>query len=607
MATLLSCQALSKSYSARPLFRDISFGISDGDRIGLIGPNGSGKSTLLKILAGLETPDSGQVSRRAGVQVGYVPQEEAFPPGATVGDILYAALAGSGDDEMEQFLRVERTLDQIGFMDGEGGDQEALSLSGGWRKRLSIARVLIGQPDVILLDEPTNHLDIEGVLWLEGVLANNGPSPLTYLLISHDRAFLQNVAGRIIELNPAYPQGFLASEGNYADFLGKREEFLASQAHQQVALASVVRREIEWLHRGAKARTTKAKGRIEQAGELIGDLQELKTRNALAGATVSDMGFAASGRQTKEMVVAKDVSKAMGGRTLFDHANILLSPGHRVGLVGRNGSGKTTLLRLITGDLEPDKGTIKRANGLRVIWFDQSRAALDKNETLRDALSPNSDTVTFRGNTLHVSGWAKRFLFRSEQLPQSVGSLSGGEQARVLIARLMLQPADVLILDEPTNDLDIPSLEVLEESLVSFPGALVLVTHDRYLLDRVSTEVVGLMGDGSVRHFAGYDQWDDARQALPADKAKPTNKPAPAPAAPVVPLSAAERRELANMESKIEGADAVVARWQASLEDPAVASDPARLTEAWAALEASREAVAALYVRWSDLEARIVR
>lgn len=600
MATLLSCQGLRKTYSARPLFDGITFGIEDGARIGLIGPNGSGKSTLLKILAGLERPDDGTVSRRAGLRIGWVPQDEWFPEGVTVSDVLTGALAGETIDESERSVRVAMALAAAEF---PNSDQQAAVLSGGWRKRLGIVRATITEPDLMLLDEPTNHLDLEGVVWLETYLRD---ANIPYLLISHDRTFLENVAERIIELNPAYPAGFLSGDGSYSDFLEQREVFLAGQAQRQEALEGVVRREIEWLRRGAQARTTKAKGRIQQAGELIGDLKDLKQRNQAATGQVAGMDFSASGRQTKELVAVRDVTKAMGGRTLFSHVDVLLTPRQRLGVAGRNGSGKTTLLRLFAGELEPDTGTIKRAGDLRVVWFTQDRGGLDPNQPLRDALSPNSDTVRYRDSTMHVSAWAKRFLFRSDQLAQPVGSLSGGEQARVLIANLMLQSADLLILDEPTNDLDIPTLEVLEESLLSFPGAVVLVTHDRYLLDRIATTVLGLMGDGVVRHYAGYEQYEAAREAFDTEAtAKPAPKKLaePEPLRPV-PLNASERRELQNMEAKIEAAEAKAAEIEASLTTPEVATDAAKLQAAWDGLQAAKDAATALYTRWEELEAR---
>jgi ATP-binding cassette subfamily F protein uup len=296
----------------------------------------------------------------------------------------------------------------------------------------------------------------------------------------------------------------------------------------------------------------------------------------------------------------------MGDRLLFQHVNTIISPKRRVGLVGPNGSGKTTLLRLFSGELTPDSGTIRRADKLKTIWFDQDRKLPDPSLTLKDALSPNSDTVSYRDGNMHVSGWAKRFLFRSDQLSMPIASLSGGEKARVLIAQLMLQPADLLILDEPTNDLDIPTLEVLEESLLTFPGAVVLVTHDRYLLDRVSTEVMGLMGDGTIGHFADYDQWETARKAIARAQKKSAAAapvaPTPKVAAPGPALSPSEKRELAQMEAKIEAAEAAVSRLEAELIDPVVATDAPRLKKVWDDLEEARLNVTVQYGRWQELE-----
>ncbi|GAB4461051.1 MAG: ATP-binding cassette domain-containing protein [Armatimonadaceae bacterium] len=600
---LLSCQSLTKTNNARPLFEGVSFGIEEGDRVGLIGPNGSGKSTLLRILAGDEKPDNGAVAPRKGLRMVYVPQEESLPTDCTVEQTLRDALAGTGYDDTEKDLQIEMALAQASFPDRA---QQVQHLSGGWRKRLAIAHALIQEPELLLLDEPTNHLDLDSVLWLEELLATQSSA---VLFISHDRVFLENVATRILELNPAYEGGSLMSDGAYSDFLEKREAYLERQAQRQQSLAGVVRREIEWLRRGAQARTTKAKGRIGQAGELIKELGDLKQRNTLAQSTVGDMAFAASGRQTKEMISLSGVGKSLGGRQLFHDVEFIVSPKRRIGLVGPNGSGKTTLLRLLTGEIEPDTGTVRRADNLQIVWFEQDRSALEQTKTLKDALSPNSDNVNFRGGSMHVSGYARRFLFRSEQMTQPVHTLSGGEQARLLIAKLMLQPADLLILDEPTNDLDIPSLEVLEEGLTSFPGAVVLVTHDRYLLERVSTEVLGIMEDGTVRLFADYEQYAMVRESLKTTEPTPEprqkqNQKEDTPPVARVPLTASERRELAQMEETILQAEATVEKWEASLVAPEVATDPAKLQEAWNQLEAAKAAVAALYTRWEELEAK---
>ncbi|MDX1932029.1 MAG: ABC-F family ATP-binding cassette domain-containing protein [Capsulimonadales bacterium] len=599
---LVSCQSVTKAFAARPLFDGLSFGIEENEHAALIGPNGSGKSTLLRLIAGLEKPDGGTVVLRKGVRLAYVPQEESFPNDATVEGVLRDALTPFSLDDTESELRIERILEEMRFADR---GQRTATLSGGWRKRLAIARAAIVEPDLMLLDEPTNHLDLEGVLWLEDYLTN---AVFAFLLISHDRYFLENVAKRVIDLNPAYAGGFFAAEGAYSDFLEKREEYFERQNREEQALASVVRREVEWLKRGAKARTTKAKGRIEQAEGLISDLKELKTRNTLADREVAGMDFSASGRMTREMIVLKGVGKSLGGREILRNVDAVLSPRRRVGIVGPNGAGKTTLLRLMTGELLPDSGTVKQAADLKIVRFDQNRTGIDRSLTLRDALSPNSDTVVYRGNPMHVSGWAKRFLFRQDQLPQSVSALSGGEQSRLLMAKLMLQPADILVLDEPTNDLDIPTLDILGESLTTFSGAVVLVTHDRFLLDQVATEILGLMGDGTVRLFADFEQYEAAR-AVPAAPPSVSQKPAAASVKPGVTeskpaLSTAERRELAQIEGKILEAEEAVARWERSLADPAVTRDPAKLQEAWTGAETAREAVATLYARWEELESR---
>ena len=592
MAVLLSCQSLAKSFGSRPLFKDISLGVGDGERMGLIGPNGAGKSTLLKIFAGLEKPDLGTLSARRGLRTAYIPQDDTFAPGATVDSVLMEALAKQPLDDLEKDVSIEIALGKVGF---PSRTQAVDTLSGGWKKRLSLARALVQEAELLLIDEPTNHLDLEGVLWLETLLQD---APFAFVLISHDRVFLENVTNRVVELHPTYAEGFLSVNGTYSDFLVQREAYLAAQAHREDALQTQVKREIEWLRRGPQARTTKAQGRIQQAGEMIGELAELKFRNSQT--KTAGIEFSASGRKTRDLIVGKELTKSLGGRLLFQHLDLTLAPGTKLGLIGPNGSGKTTLIRLLTGDASPDSGTIKRADGLRVVLFDQSREQLDKKLSLRDALSPNSDTVIYRDNPMHVSGWAKKFLFKTEQLQTPIRFLSGGEQARILIAQLMLRPADVLILDEPTNDLDIPTLEVLEDSLLSFPGALVLVTHDRYLLDRVSTNLLALDGSGGVGHFIGLDQWVASQQPKPTLAA---TKPKYIPPAPNR-LPTAERKELAQMEAKIGAAEQEVSGLQASLEDPAVASDAEKLHAVWNALPAAQKAVAALYARWEELEAK---
>jgi ATP-binding cassette subfamily F protein uup len=586
-----------KSFGSRTLFENISLGISEGERLGLIGPNGSGKSTLLKILSGSLEPDSGTVSLRRNTRVGYVPQESDFPAGQSVAEVIAEAIAGERLDDLERAGRINLTLGRAGLTDGS---VPADSLSGGWRRRLAIARELARQPEVLFLDEPTNHLDLEGILWLEKQLA---AAPFASVVVSHDRYFLDNVVNVMAEIDKVYPDGLFRVAGSYSDFLEKKGDFLRAQSSRQEALANIVRREMEWLRRGPKARTGKSKARIDEAGRLIKDLSDLETRTVKA---VTQIDFTATDRSTKRLVSVESISRQLGGRTLFRDLSFVLSPGTRLGLLGRNGTGKTTLLRLLAGEQEPDAGRIERAAALRIVYFDQAREQLDRSQSLREGLGAHGDHVIYQDRTIHVAGWAKRFLFDSTQLDRPIASLSGGEQARVLIARLMLRPADLLLLDEPTNDLDIPTLEVLEESLGEFPGALVLVTHDRFLLDRVSTVVLGLDGQGGAELFADYWQWEAAQnRAMKAEKeAPPAAGRAPAPSAKKK-LSYLEAREWEQMESRILEAESEVAALQAEMQSPEVVSDGLRLHECYRKLQAGEARVAELYTRWAELEGKL--
>ena len=594
---IANAQQISKAFGANPLFQNVSFTISDGDRIGLIGPNGSGKSTLLRILAGDVAPDSGEVSLRKRTRLACVEQDSRFDPGATVRSVIESALDRSGVSGTDRGARFAETLGRAGFEDVEA---RAAELSGGWQKRLAIVEALVQHPDILLLDEPTNHLDLPGITWLEDLLEQ---AAFASVIVSHDRYFLENVTTAMVELNRIYPEGSLRVQGNYSTFLEKKEEFLHAQSKRHEALENLVHGEIEWLRRGAKARTRKSKARISKAGELMGELADLNARTRTATAQID---FSATDRKTKRLIELQDVACAMGTKTLFENLNFILTAGMRVGLVGPNGSGKTTLLRLLQGDLAPTAGEIRRADWLRIVYFDQTRT-LDPDVTLRRALAPDGDSIIYRDRVIHVAGWAARFLFTGEQLSQPVGRLSGGERARVLIAQLMLQPADILLLDEPTNDLDIPTLEILEESLIDFPGSLVLVTHDRYMLDRVSTIVLGLNGKGGANTFADYAQWEQWQsQRQKSDEAGPATLPTSASSTQATPtrkkLSYLDAREYATIEQRVEEAEQLVQAKRAELEDPANATDASRLVAAQSDLDAAQLALDTLYERWAELE-----
>ncbi len=569
--------------------------------MGLIGPNGSGKSTLLKILAGRAEADAGDVAIRKTTRLAYIAQDSQFTSGETVRSVVHRAFDEAKMPAAERPAREGETLGRVGFIDF---DAEAVTLSGGWRKRLAVAEALVQDPDVLLLDEPTNHLDLAGIEWLEGLLLN---APFASITISHDRYFLENVATQMAELNRIYPTGLLRVQGNYSTFLEKKDEYLLAQEKRQDALANRVRTEVEWLRRGPKARATKAKARIDKANEMIGELKDMQSRSRTANA---DIDFSATDRKTKRLIDLRQVSYGFEGRRLFKEIDFTITAGMRVGLVGPNGSGKTTFLRLVRGEMEPNSGEVRRADLLRVVYFDQLRR-LDDTVTLRQALAPDGDSVVYQERTIHVASWASRFLFSNEQLNQPVGRLSGGERARVLIAKLMLEPADLLLLDEPTNDLDIPTLEILEESLLEFRGALVLVTHDRYMLDRVSTTVLGLDGEGNTEQFADYSQWEtwmeQGRQEQKAKVAAITTpivseeKKAPSKKK----LSYLDSRDYQTIEDRIGDAEKTLSVKRERLEDPAVASDGSKIAEAYREVEDAQRAVDDLYARWAELEEKL--
>ena len=594
---LLSCQDLGKAFGGAPLFEGLSFGIFEGDHIGLVGPNGSGKSTLLKILAGIEEPSTGNRAVRKRLRFGYVPQDPSFPAESTVESVLRSALAPLHLDEHEAQGRIAVVMGKADFVDGT---QPTTTLSGGWKKRLAIARELALEPELLLLDEPTNHLDIEGILWLEELLRQE---PEAFLAVSHDRYFLESVPSRMIELNRAFAEGLLVVSGRYSTFLERKDDVLTGQASYQESLRNRVRGEVEWLSRKAKARTRKAQARVDEAGRLRSELADLDSRSKTTSAGID---FSSTERKTKRLLVAKGLTKGFGKRDVVRDLDLVLSPGLRLGLLGKNGSGKSTLLRLLAGLDRPDSGSVEPAPQLRVVMFDQHRTRLEPKASLRRTLAPFGDAVIFEGREVHVAGWAKRFLFRSDQLDTPVGRLSGGEQARVLIARLMLEPADLLLLDEPTNDLDIDTLDVLEESLMEFKGALVLVTHDRYLLDRISTHLLALDGQGGAVPYADYAQWEASQRSLPPSspvRGKPAEPPKPAPAK--ARLAYKEQREWEQMEALVLAAEKGLEAASQAAHDPKVASDHEALHERVEALAAAQSEVDRLYARWAELEGKV--
>lgn len=601
MGVLIGCQNLAKSMSHKVLFQDLNLAIEDGEKLGIIGPNGAGKSTFLKILKGLEVPDAGTIAARKGLRMAFINQEPQFPTQKTLEEVLTSAGEREGLDHDTALIEAHKLLSKLGFPDPM---QTVGTLSGGWRKRLAIAEALISNPDLVLFDEPTNHLDLRSVIWLEEFLRQ---ASFAWVLVSHDRYFLDRTARRILEIHPAYPGRWHVEDGGYSSFIEKKEAYLYDLQVKEASLANKLRREEEWLVRQPKARGTKARYRIDEAMRMKGEMQDLKQRLSTSSA---NLDFQASGRKSKQLLQLKGITKRFGERTLFQNLDFVLSPGMTVGILGDNGTGKSTLLKIMGGVEEPTEGTVQVIQNLEIVYFDQAKEQLQPDWTLKRALSEGHEAVIFRDRSVHVASWARRFQFKAEQLDTPVSFLSGGEKARVMISRLMQRKADVLLLDEPNNDLDIDTLEILEDSLEDFPGAVVLVSHDRYLLDRLCTHFLGLGPGGKITLFADYAQWE--RSLVDEGKAQKKEKQGAAAAPAAKPkttkagkLSYNEQREYEKMEESILHAEEELAAAQAAVEDPSIASQTQKLMAASDRLQKAQENVDRLYARWTELETKV--
>lgn len=594
---LISTQNIHKSYSNTLLFKDLSANFHTGEHIGLVGPNGAGKSTLLKILAGMEQVDQGELSVSVRTRIVYLPQIDLFNEHITIRQVLLEHFPDHLED-WEVQKRLNEIQEQVQFSDL---DLRVNTLSGGWKKRVAIASAIAQDCDLVLLDEPTNHLDLAGILWLESLLQK---AHFAFILISHDRLFLENTCNSIMDLDRRYKQGYLKVRGNYSQFIQDREKYLNEQHAEELSLSNKVRRETEWLRRGPKARTTKAQYRIDKAHDMIDELSELRQRNNLP--SEAGIAFEASDRRSKKLLHAKDISKTRGNKLLFKNLELFLSPGMKIGIMGANGSGKSSLINILRSELDPDTGEIELAQGVRMITLDQSRELPDESQSLKRALAPDGDTVIYRGNPLHISAWARRFLFQKDQLELPVAQLSGGERARVLLAKLMLETAEILILDEPTNDLDIPTLEVLEDSLTEFNGALLLITHDRFLMDQVCDQIIYLTGDGTVKVFADTFQLT-AYQQLLEHPSKSVEAITAAPSTHKVRHQQLKnlRREFSKLERDIEKAEARKATLDTELHDPKNATDPGKLADCSQAIENLDTNIDMLLERWEILGSEI--
>jgi ATP-binding cassette subfamily F protein uup len=612
---LVSLDHIRMAYGHLPLLDDASLLIEAGERVCIIGRNGTGKSTLLQIIGGEVIPDGGTVWRQPGLRIARLEQDVPLSTDRPVREVV---AEGFSDHPHVEDWHVDISVDMVIDRLDLPGDAIVSTLSGGWRRRVLLARALVAQPDVLLLDEPTNHLDIEAMMWLESFLEEYRGA---VIFVTHDRAFLQRVATRIVELD----RGRLTSwPGNYETFLDKKEAWLANEQIAHEKFDKKLAQEEAWLRQGIKARRTRDERRVKA-------LMEMRKERADRRVQVGQVQLQADSaeRSGKLVFEAKGVSKSFGDRTVVRNASFRVIRKDRIGLIGPNGSGKTTLLRILMGELEPDSGEIRRGTNVQIAYYDQQREQLDPERTVFETVGEGNDTVTVNGKTQHVHGYLRDFLFPPERALSPVKALSGGERNRLLLARLLTRPMNVLVLDEPTNDLDIETLELLESYLVDWPGTLLLVSHDRAFIDHVVTSTLVFEGDGRVQEYVGgYEDWLRQR-----DTGKPTGKqlaPSPVGRAPVgldapavgldapavgldfsrapaktKKLSFKEKRELEDLPKKIERMESEQKALHATIASPDFYKEPPdAIARALARIDELKSSLHDAYARWEELESR---
>lgn len=599
MALLISTYQLSKSFAGRTLFKGLNMGIEDGERVGLVGPNGAGKTTLLKILAGQLDPDSGQVTNRKGLRVGFLEQTPLFPANQTILEALLSKVKDADESiglAYEWLARLE--LSQF------GEDFIVSKLSGGWRKRVALARELMIEPDILFLDEPTNHLDITSILWLEEFLAN---APFATLIITHDRLFLQRASNKIFDLDPQNPGYLISCQGGYLEYLEFKDQMISAQETKETVMKNTLRRETEWLRRGAKARQTKQKARIQSALDLKDQVSDLSYKNRSREVGIE---FKEGEKTPQKLIEAKQISKTYSGRTLFSKFDLLVSPKTRLALLGDNGCGKSSMIRILLGEEKPDTGSIYQAEKLKVAYFEQNRDMLNPAASVLKNICPEGDYVSYQGQFVYARSYLERFMFSRDQMDLPLGRLSGGEQARMRIAQLMLHEAQVLILDEPTNDLDVATLTVLEGALRDFRGAVILVTHDRYFMDQVASDILAFHnnseGNTELHQFAGYLQWEEwftEQEIIEKERVKKLASIAKENGnKKIVKMSFKEKFELENIEKNILEMEQSLTKLQLESETPAVVSNANRVTEVYTEINKIQTKIDTAYARWTELE-----
>ncbi len=600
MATLVSAHLLAKSYATKTLFQNISFAVEDSNHIGLIGPNGAGKSTLLSIIAKLQTPDSGKISFANHLRLGYLQQKPSF----SSDDTIYLALLSACDDPYdsenialayELIARFE--LDQ--FPDAE--HKLVSELSGGWQKKVALARELMKRPNLLLLDEPTNHLDLESILWLEDYLKKE--RQVAFLTVTHDRRFLQNTSEVIFDLDPRLPNGLLRTVGSYADHLESKMQLLQGQKKLEEKRRNTMMIEKDWLSRGPQARLTKQKARIERAHDIIDEVSNLENKNRQ---NKLNLDFGKTDSSPKKLIAAESIQKSYGDRILFQKFTTMISPGHRYGLIGTNGCGKSTLLKCLIGQLPVDSGVAFVNEDIEICYFEQGKDSLKPEVSLIKTICPEGDYVHLQGLPVYAKSYLSRFYFRPEQYDMPVKQLSGGEQSRLILAKLMLQSSHVLILDEPTNDLDVETLDALTETLQEYRGAIIIVSHDRYFMDQ-NCNVIWSFGDnqGLIQKFSDTFQWEEwhiAKKLSDRLEQKQISKNQEAVKANLkVKLTNKEKFELENMEKNIALEEKNLSQLQTEINNSTLQNDYTKLSDLTAAIGASEARLEFMFKRWTLL------
>jgi ABC transport system ATP-binding/permease protein len=620
---LVSLDGVAVAFGHLPLLDGVSLQIERDERVAIIGRNGTGKSTLLKLIAGEVPADGGTIWRQPAIKIARLEQDVPLSSDRSVFDVVAEGHTHhlEADEEWLREHHVDLVLSRLQLP----GDAIVDSLSGGWRRRVLLARALVGQPDLLLLDEPTNHLDIESIAWLEAFLAEYRGA---VLFVTHDRAFLQRLATRIVELD----RGALTSwPGDYATYLRRKDAMLANEASERERFDKKLAEEEAWLRQGIKARRTRNEGRV-RALEAMREERAVR-REQMGAVRLAVEQADPSGKMVFE---AENVSTSLGGRPIVKGFTARIVRGDRVGLIGPNGAGKTTLLRLLIGELAPDSGEVRQGANVQIAYYDQQREQLDPERTVFDTIGDGNDTVTVNGRTRHVNAYLNDFLFSKERARSPVKALSGGERNRLLLARLITRPANVLVLDEPTNDLDLETLELLEAELVAWPGTLLLVSHDRTFLDNVVTSTLAFEGDGVVREYVGgYQDWlrqsraggaggasrrPEGAAASPAESRGQDGRAKASEASPAEArgeasrakadrgtrkLSYKEQRELDQLPAQIEALEAEQRTLAARVASPDFYKEPAdAIRGALARQAALDEEIIASYSRWDELSSR---